>query len=72
MLFLREGFKRCLYEHTLYTKPENGRKMLMVCLYVDDLIYTGNNMAMFENSKTTEVLDRFRITKCNPVTIQTE
>ncbi|XP_058727170.1 uncharacterized mitochondrial protein AtMg00810-like [Vicia villosa] len=42
-----EGFQKCPYKHTLFTKTEDEGKMLIVCLYVDDLIYTGNNTAMF-------------------------
>ena len=35
------GFEKCPYEHTLYVKKNN--KILIVCLYVDDLIYTFSN-----------------------------
>ncbi|KAJ8767923.1 hypothetical protein K2173_020863 [Erythroxylum novogranatense] len=38
-------------EHTLFIKNENGGKMLIVCLYVNDLIYTGNNTVMFGSFK---------------------
>ncbi|GKV28744.1 hypothetical protein SLEP1_g37756 [Rubroshorea leprosula] len=48
--FLKEGFEKCPYEHTLFIKSEDG-KMLIVCLYVDDLIYTGNDMVMFDKFK---------------------
>ncbi|GKV47061.1 hypothetical protein SLEP1_g53999 [Rubroshorea leprosula] len=48
--FLKEGFQKCPYEHTLFTKTEGG-KMLIVCLYVDDLIYTRNDKAMFDKFK---------------------
>lgn len=49
--FLKEGFVKCPYEHTLYIKNEVGGKMLVACLYVDDLIFTGNNEAMLVNFK---------------------
>ncbi|KAK1398462.1 hypothetical protein POM88_008325 [Heracleum sosnowskyi] len=49
--FLKEGFKRCPYEHTLYTKIGDDGKLVIVCLYVDDLIYTGNDSAMIEKFK---------------------
>ena len=49
--FLKEGFHKCPYEHTLFIKVDDGGKMLIVCLYVDDLIYTGSNTAMFESFK---------------------
>lgn len=46
--FLKEDFQKCPYEHTLFIKIGDRGKMLIVCLYVDDLIYTGNVGAMFE------------------------
>lgn len=41
----------------MFTKRGEGDKILIVCLYVDDLIYTGNDMAMldiFKQSRMTE------------------
>ncbi|KAF2298936.1 hypothetical protein GH714_029230 [Hevea brasiliensis] len=35
----------------------DGGKMLFVCLYVDDLIYTGNDGVMFENFKRSMMLE---------------
>ncbi|KAH9735189.1 hypothetical protein KPL71_017659 [Citrus sinensis] len=55
--FLKEGFRKCPYEHTLYTKIGDDGKMLMVCLYVDDLIYTGNDRVMFEKFKKSIMLE---------------
>ena len=55
--FLKEGFRKCPYEHTLYTKIGDDGKMLMVCLYVDDLIYTGNDRVMFEKFKESMMLE---------------
>ena len=49
--FLKEGFQKCPYEHTLFIKFEDGGKMPIVCLYVDDLIYIGSNIAMLESFK---------------------
>jgi hypothetical protein len=45
--FVHEGFTKCPYEHTLFVKQGSEGKMLIVSLYVDDLIYTGNNEEMF-------------------------
>lgn len=49
--FLKTGFVKCPYEHTLSIKYENNGKLLIVCLYVDDLIYTGNDRSMFDRFK---------------------
>ena len=43
--FASEGFERCPSEPTLFTKSEGG-KVLIVSIYVDDLIYTGNDKAL--------------------------
>ncbi|CAL9024545.1 unnamed protein product, partial [Prunus brigantina] len=49
--FAREGFQKCPYEHPLFTKSGEEGQILIVCLYVDDLIYTGNDVAMFNDFK---------------------
>jgi hypothetical protein len=46
-----DGFEKCYCEHTLFMKTEDGGKILIVSLYVDDLIFTGNNEDMFERFK---------------------
>ena len=38
-------------EHALYCKVHENGDILIVCLYVDDLIFTGNNRSMFEDFK---------------------
>jgi len=49
--FLKEGFEKCPYEHTLFLKKTEEGTFLIVCLYVDDLIFTGNNEKMFNSFK---------------------
>ena len=49
--FMKEGFNKCPHEHTLFVKRMNGGKMLIVCLYVDDLIFNGNDESMFKEFK---------------------
>lgn len=49
--FMKEGFEKCPHEHTLFVKRMDGGKMLIVCLYVDDLIFTGNDESMFRKFK---------------------
>ena len=48
---LENGFEKCEGEPTLYIKEKDG-KMLIVVLYVDDVIFTGNDAYLIENSKT--------------------
>eukprot|EP00253_Pinus_taeda_P017662 PITA_17662 len=48
---LENGFEKCEEEPTLYTK-ENDGKILIVVLYVDDVIFTGNDDYLIENFKT--------------------
>lgn len=43
-------FIQCLYEHALYVKKEGGN-LLFVALYVDDLIFMGNNEEMIRDFK---------------------
>ncbi|CAM8915543.1 unnamed protein product [Rhodiola kirilowii] len=44
---LENEFQKCPYEHTLYIKMSAEGQMLIVCLYVDDLIFTGSSEEMF-------------------------
>ncbi|KAL0355686.1 UNVERIFIED_CONTAM: Retrovirus-related Pol polyprotein from transposon RE1 [Sesamum radiatum] len=46
----KNGFSRCLHEYALYVKKDKG-DILYICIYVDDLILTGNNQHMYENFK---------------------
>lgn len=41
--FIKEDFRRCPHEHMLFTKMGSDGKFLIVCVYVDDLIFTGND-----------------------------
>ncbi|RDX94097.1 hypothetical protein CR513_23570, partial [Mucuna pruriens] len=51
--FLNEGFEKCDYEHTLFVKKEKEDKILIVSLYVDDLIFIGNDELMFAKFKSS-------------------
>ncbi|KAK3022536.1 hypothetical protein RJ639_047474 [Escallonia herrerae] len=55
--FLKEGFTKCPYEHTLFIKLGHGGKMLIVCLYVDDLIFTGNDSTIFDKFKRSMIVE---------------
>ena len=55
--FMKEGFDKCDYEHTLFIKIGKEGKVLVLSLYVNDLIFTGNDELMileFKNSMKRE------------------
>lgn len=52
--FLKEGFKKCPHEPTLFVKSAEGSDdFLIVSIYVDDLIITGTTPALIEQFKTS-------------------
>jgi len=53
--FAQEKFEKCPSEHTLFTRSQGG-KILIVSLYVDDLIFTGNDRTMCEEFKHSMML----------------
>ena len=57
---LENGFEKCEGEPTLYIKEKDG-KMLIVVLYVDDVIFIGNDAYLIENFKSV-VKDEFEMT----------
>ena len=60
---LEDGFYKCPHEHTLYVKLKDNGDILILCLYVDDLIFIGNSEKMFiefkeamkQNSEMTDL-----------------
>ena len=60
--YLQErNFVKCPCEHALYIKIQNV-DILVVCLYVDDLIFTSSNPSMFEEFKKKEMKKEFEMT----------
>lgn len=59
--FLRYGFLKSPNEPSLYVKKEENGDVLVVCLYVDYLIYMGTNGAMIENFKKA-MMEEFEMT----------
>ena len=53
--FQENRFEKYPYEHAMYVKKEDDASTLFTCLYVDDLIFTGNNPTMFEDFKKSMV-----------------
>lgn len=55
--FMEHKFERCPYEHILYVKHNHHGDVVIVCLHVDDLIITCNNMrliAEFRDALTSQ------------------
>ncbi|XP_026458704.1 uncharacterized protein LOC113359253 [Papaver somniferum] len=44
--FINNDFEKCPCEHTLYMKTDSQNNMIILCLYVDDLIFLSNNNEM--------------------------
>ncbi|KAG7547302.1 Reverse transcriptase RNA-dependent DNA polymerase [Arabidopsis suecica] len=51
--FLREGFQMSQNEETLFLKTNKQGNVLFVSVYVDDLIYTGDDVSMMREFKTS-------------------
>lgn len=51
------SFEKCPYEHAVYTRKQGG-KMMIVGVYVDDLILTGEDQEVINKFKT-EMKDKF-------------
>jgi len=48
---MNDGFQKCPSEQTLFIKKGANQTILIVSIYVDDLIYTGNDVGMMTNFK---------------------
>ena len=58
-MVLENVFVKCEGELTLYIKERDGKMMIFV-LYVDDVIFIGNDAYLIENFKTV-MKDEFEI-----------
>jgi hypothetical protein len=47
----QNGFIKCPYEHSVYMKTDDKGEFLILCLYVDDLLFTGSSEKMFAEFK---------------------
>lgn len=59
--FLENGFERSPNEPTLYVKKRGNSDFLVVCLYVDDMIYMDSNEAIVEEFKSC-MMSKFEMT----------
>ena len=47
----QKDFTKCPYEHAIYMKRNHQGEFLIICLYVDDLLYTGSCVEMLAEFK---------------------
>jgi hypothetical protein len=59
--FTAAGFKKCSHEHTLFVKKGSKDQILIVSIYVDDLIYTGNDVGLMIEFKES-MKEKFAMT----------
>ena len=59
--FEESDFHKSPYEHTLYVKKSPQGEILIACLYVDDLIFTGSSVVMYKDFKMT-MMHKFEMT----------
>ncbi|GAA0186911.1 transmembrane signal receptor [Lithospermum erythrorhizon] len=55
------GFKRCPFEHTRYMKKNPKGEIMIVSVYVDDLIFTGDDEEMLSDFKSA-MMNEFEMT----------
>lgn len=48
---LTHGFVKCPYEHSLYTRKGENGEFMVLSIYVDDLLFTGNSENLFAQFK---------------------
>ncbi|VVA36400.1 PREDICTED: Retrovirus-related Pol poly from transposon, partial [Prunus dulcis] len=59
--FAECGFTKSQSEATLYVKTRGEVSILIVSIYVDDIVYTGNNQAMLEEFKQ-DMMEKYEMT----------
>jgi len=57
----QNGFTKCPYEHAIYTKRSHQGEFLIICLYVDDMLYTGSSAKMLAEFKAA-MFNEFEMT----------
>lgn len=55
--FQDNGFVYCPHEYAFYVKSYKNGDMLLICVYIVNLIFSGNNPSLFEDFKKTMSLE---------------
>ncbi|GKV50593.1 hypothetical protein SLEP1_g57296 [Rubroshorea leprosula] len=66
--FLKEGFQKCSYEHTLYIKFGDGDLGLLHYFLGLEVVQSDSGIFVCQKKYVQEVLDRFQMKNCNSVT----
>jgi Reverse transcriptase (RNA-dependent DNA polymerase) len=64
--FVDAGFSRSISEPSLYVKKKQDDAIMVVCLYVDDMIYFGTNSQMVAEFKNS-MKRKFEMTDLGPL-----
>jgi len=59
--FLKNVFVKCLHEYAIYVKIKESNDTFTVCLYVDNMIFTGNIPKIFGDFKQV-MIKKFEMT----------
>jgi hypothetical protein len=65
--FLKNRFVKCPYEYVIYVKIKENDDTVIVYLYVDELVFTGNNPKMLRDFKQA-MIKKFEMTDIGLIT----
>jgi hypothetical protein len=65
--FLKNEFVKCIHKYVIYVKIKKSGDILILYLYVDGLIFIGNNPKMFEDVKQA-MIKEFEMTNISLMT----
>jgi hypothetical protein len=59
--FIENGYERSLNEPTMYVKQSEKKEILVICIYVDDIIYTGSSQTLIKEFRK-HMMEEFNMT----------
>jgi len=66
-LFLKKWICKCPHEYVIYVQIKKSGDTLIVCLYMDDMIFIGNNPKIFGDFKQA-MIKEFEMTNIGLMT----